>query len=73
MAWTAIAQAFRSSHIESVVAGADIPNAASFAVMRRLGMRFYKSVEYPLGPGAEYVLHRGDAAPEPPPALIAVE
>jgi hypothetical protein len=41
--------------------------------MRRLGMLFHKNVEYPLDPGAEYVLHRGDAPPELPLALIAVE
>jgi RimJ/RimL family protein N-acetyltransferase len=36
MAWTAISQAFRSPHIDCVVAGHDLPNAASLAVMRRL-------------------------------------
>jgi RimJ/RimL family protein N-acetyltransferase len=59
MAWTAITGAFLAGSIDAVVAGADLPNSASFAVMRRLGMRFHKSVQYPLGAGAEYVLHRG--------------
>lgn len=70
MAWTAITQAFRSSHIDYVIAGADVPNTASLAVMRRLGMRFLKDVQYPLGAGAEYVLHRDDAGPMPHPVLI---
>ncbi|HEY2616797.1 MAG TPA: GNAT family N-acetyltransferase [Acetobacteraceae bacterium] len=70
MAWTVIAGAFRSSAVDTVVAGADQPNAASFAVMRRLGMRFHKDVEYPLGAGAEYVLQRDDAGPMPRPALL---
>jgi ribosomal-protein-alanine N-acetyltransferase len=71
MAWTAITHAFRSPHIDCVIAGADQPNVASFALMRRLGMRFHKDVQYPLGAGAEYVLHRDDAGPTPrPPALV---
>jgi [ribosomal protein S5]-alanine N-acetyltransferase len=70
MAWTAVIHAFRSGHIDAVVAGADRPNGASFAVMRRLGMRFHKSVQYPLGAGAEYVLHRGDPGPTPAPLLL---
>jgi ribosomal-protein-alanine N-acetyltransferase len=70
MAWTVIAEAFRSSCINTVVAGADQPNAASFAVMRNLGMRFHKHVHYPLGAGAEFVLHRDDAGPMPRPALL---
>jgi hypothetical protein len=47
-----------------------VPDAASLAVMRRLGMRFHKDVHYPLGAGVEYVLHRDDAGPLPKPALI---
>jgi ribosomal-protein-alanine N-acetyltransferase len=72
MAWTAITYAFLSSHIDSVIAGADLANAASFAVMRRLGMHFYKDVQYPLGAGVEYVLHRGDVGPLPKPALLSM-
>jgi ribosomal-protein-alanine N-acetyltransferase len=70
MAWTAITHAFLSSQIDSVIAGTDLPNTASLAVMRRLGMRFHKDVHYPLGAGVEYVLHRDDAGPLPKPALI---
>ena len=39
--------------------------------MRRLGMRFHKNVQYPLGAGVEYVLHRDDAGPLPGPILIS--
>lgn len=70
MAWTVISQAFRSRHIDCVVAGHDLPNTASLAVMCRLGMRFHQDVQYPLGAGAEYILHRNDPWPTPPPASI---
>jgi [ribosomal protein S5]-alanine N-acetyltransferase len=70
MAWTVIVAAFRSSRIDTIVAGADQPNAASFAVMGRLGMRYHKDVQYPLGAGVEYVLHCDDAGPMPRPALL---
>ena len=63
MAWTAITLSFSSSEIDSVIAGADLDNAASFAVMRRLGMRFRKNVQYPLGAGMEYELDRNEAGP----------
>jgi ribosomal-protein-alanine N-acetyltransferase len=72
MAWTAISHAFSSSQINSVIAGADLANTASLAVMRRLGMRFHKGVQYPLGAGVEYVLHRDDAGPLPKPVLISL-
>jgi RimJ/RimL family protein N-acetyltransferase len=72
MAWTAITHAFSSSQIDSVIAGADLANAASIAVMQRLGMRFRKNVQYSLGAGVEYVLHRYDAGPLPKPALISL-
>jgi RimJ/RimL family protein N-acetyltransferase len=68
MAWTAIAHAFGLSQISAVVAGSDQPNAASLAVMRRLGMRFHQNVQYPLGPGVEYVLNHYDPVPNPRPA-----
>jgi [ribosomal protein S5]-alanine N-acetyltransferase len=42
MAWTMITHAFSSSQIDFVIAGADLRNTASIAVMRRLGMRFHK-------------------------------
>jgi|SRR5580693_1701783 RimJ/RimL family protein N-acetyltransferase len=70
MAWTVITHAFLSSQIDSVIAGTDLPNTASLAVMRRLGMRFHKDVHYPLGAGVEYVLLRDDVGPLPKPALI---
>ena len=70
MAWTAITYAFGSSKIGAVVAGADLPNVASLSLMRRLGMRSYRNVKYPLGDGAEYVLRYDDAGPNPLPALI---
>lgn len=70
MAWTAIVHVFRSAHIDAVIAGADHPNVASFAVISRLGMRFRKEVQYPLGAGAEYVLHRDDPGPTPVPVLL---
>jgi [ribosomal protein S5]-alanine N-acetyltransferase len=70
MAWTVIARAFLSTRIDFVIAGTDLPNTASLAVMRRLGMHFHRELQYPLGPGVEYVLHRDDAGPLPKPALI---
>ncbi len=70
MSWTAITQAFLSPQIDSVIAGADLPNTASFAVMKRLGMQFRRNVRYPLGCGAEHIIRRNDAGPTPRPALI---
>jgi hypothetical protein len=72
MAWTAITHTFLSSQIISVIAGADLANGASFAVMRRLGMRFHKDVQYPLGAGVEYVLHWDDVGPLPKPVLLSL-
>ena len=72
MAWSAITYAFSSSQIHTIVAGADGGNAASIAVMRRLGMRFHKDVLYPLGAGVEYVLHWSDNGPVPTPPLITM-
>jgi [ribosomal protein S5]-alanine N-acetyltransferase len=72
MAWTAITHIFLSSQIDSVIAGTDLPNTASLAVMRRLGMRFHKDVRYPLGAGVEYVMHRDDVGPLPKPVLISL-
>jgi [ribosomal protein S5]-alanine N-acetyltransferase len=72
MAWTAITRAFLSSQIDCVIAGTDLPNTASLAVIRRLGMRFHKNVQYPLGAGVEYVMHRDDAGPLPKPVLISL-
>ncbi len=72
MAWTAVTRAFRAADIDRVIAGADLPNVASFALMRRLGMQFHKTVRYPLGGGEEYVLHHDDASPIPRPAPIPI-
>jgi [ribosomal protein S5]-alanine N-acetyltransferase len=62
MGWTAITTAFLEP-FDVVVAGTDGANGASLAVMRRLGMRFYRDVRYPLG---------GDPGPKPQPALLAM-
>jgi hypothetical protein len=42
------------------------------AVMRRLGLRFYKNVQYPLGAGVDIAApgHRDDVGPIPKPVLI---
>lgn len=72
MAWTAVTQAFRTRHIDGVFAGADEPNRASIAVMRRLGMTFRRDVRYPLGPGVEYAIHRDDPQPSKAPALLGI-
>jgi RimJ/RimL family protein N-acetyltransferase len=71
MGWTAITTAFRQT-FELVVAGSDGANKASLGVMLRLGMRFHRHVRYPLGMGFEYTLARGDPAPNPQPALLAI-
>jgi RimJ/RimL family protein N-acetyltransferase len=71
MGWTAIAKAFQEP-FELVLAGTDGANDASLAVMRRLGMRFYRHVRYPLGTGLEYALARGDPLPKRQPALLAI-
>ncbi len=73
MVWTVIARAFHASRIDTVIAGADLPNAASLALMRRLGMRFHKEVRYPLGAGLEYVLRRGDTGPLLTPAPLPID
>ncbi len=61
MAGTVISRAFQLGEIDAVIAGTDQPNLRSRALMQRLGMRFHRDVEYPLGAGVEYVLHRGGA------------
>jgi RimJ/RimL family protein N-acetyltransferase len=71
MAWTAIMKAFLGP-IDVVVAGTDGANAASVAVMRRLGMRFRRAVSYPLGPGVEYALSRNVPGPDERPALLPI-
>ena len=56
MAHTALNHAFGTRLVSAVRAGADVPNAASVAVMKRLGMTFRRDVEYPAGAGVEYVI-----------------
>jgi ribosomal-protein-alanine N-acetyltransferase len=72
MAWTAICQAFATPHFDCVFAGADAPNQASIAVMRRLGMSFRRDVQYPLGPGVEYAIHRNDPRPNHAPVPLSI-
>ena len=66
MAHTAMQYAFATGLVSAVWAGADVPNTASIAVLRRLGMRFRREVEYPAGPGVEYAIEAaafdGDSA-----------
>lgn len=66
MSWTVIREAFTRGGIDCVLAGADLPNGASRAVMRRLGMRFLREARYPLGAGVEYILRRSDPGPPRP-------
>lgn len=72
MSWTVMQLAFQGGRIDRIVAGADAPNTASVAVMRRLGMAFLRSPQYPAEPGVEYVFRRGDPAPAPLPQPIQV-
>jgi ribosomal-protein-alanine N-acetyltransferase len=70
MSWTVMQLAFARSPIDHIIAGTDGPNTASLAVMQRLGMTFLRHVQYPAGPGVEYVFRRTDPAPSPLPAVI---
>lgn len=54
MAHTVMAQAFATGLASTIWAGADAPNTRSIAVMQRLGMQFWREVQYPLGTGMEY-------------------
>ena len=56
MAHTAMNRAFGTGRVSAIWAGADVPNAASIAVMERLGMRFRRKVAYPAGEGVEYAM-----------------
>ena len=40
--------------------------------MKRIGMRFLRSVEYPCHPGVEYVFERGMPEPQPTPERLAL-
>ncbi len=72
MAWTVIQHAFDQG-LDAVIAGADAPNTASLAVMKRLGMTFHRTVQYPAGEGSEYILRRSDPRPVPAPAVLPLE
>ena len=69
MAWTAMQQAFENG-LDAVIAGADAPNTASLAVMQRLGMQFYRTVQYPAGEGSEYILRNSGPMPERVPVIL---
>ncbi len=69
MAWTVMQQAFENG-LAAVIAGADGPNTASLAVMKRLGMRFYRTVQYPAGEGTEYILRNSDPPLDVPLAVL---
>ena len=68
MSRSVLARAFEAPACESALAGADLPNAKSIQVMKRLGMRLLRNVEYPAGPGVEYVIKREEitGAPQGP-------
>ncbi|MEM8815033.1 MAG: GNAT family N-acetyltransferase [Pseudomonadota bacterium] len=56
MAHTAMHHAFAFGAVSAIWAGADVPNAGSIAVLRRLGMQLRREVEYPAGSGVEYAM-----------------
>lgn len=64
MAHTVMAAAFKAGRADTIWAGADAPNTASIAVMERLGMRFRRDVEYPMGKGVEYTMQRNRFRPD---------
>ena len=66
MSRSVLARAFEVPSCESVLAGADLPNTRSVAVMARLGMRFHRYVAFPAGRGVEYLLSRADLASSEP-------
>ncbi|HEU0222541.1 MAG TPA: GNAT family N-acetyltransferase [Paracoccaceae bacterium] len=70
MAWTLIADAFARGLVREIRAGTDGANAASVRVMERLGMRFRGIVNYPLGPGAEFIRRADDPLPVPLPEAL---
>ena len=59
MAHTVMHRAFKVGIATIIWAGADVANAASVSVMRNLGMRFLRNVDYPAGPGVEFVMTAG--------------
>jgi RimJ/RimL family protein N-acetyltransferase len=73
MSWTVMARAFAVARVDAVIAGADVPNVASIAVMRRIGMTFLRDVVYPLGAGVQYRRARDDPPPTPVPDELVVQ
>jgi len=71
MSRSVLARAFRTPTCDSILAGADLPNARSVAVMQRLGMQHLRDVAYAAGPGVEYVLTRERHAVLPEHASLA--
>lgn len=69
MAWTAIQHAFNQG-LAAIIAGADAPNTASLAVMKRLGMQFHRTVQYPAGEGSEYIIRKSDPPLNVPLAVL---
>lgn len=69
MSWSAILRVFEGP-FDQIIAGVDGPNEGSAAVVKRLGMRPFKDVNYPTGPGKEYVLAKTDPHPQPEPSRI---
>ena len=64
MAHTVMKRAFETGLIATIWAGADAPNQASLAVMKRLGMQFRREVQYPLGDGMEYQMKAEEFDPK---------
>ena len=71
MAWTVITHAFDVG-VDVILAGVDSPNTASRAVIKRLGMKFYRTVRYTLGQGEEYLLWANDPPPASKPAFLPI-
>ena len=72
MAHAAMHHAFDAGGTSAIWAGADVPNTASIAVMKRLGMEFRRDVEYPAGAGVEYVMEATAFRPDRIPLLPIV-
>lgn len=72
MSWTVMQFAFQAGNIDQIIAGTDQPNVASMAVMKRLGMKFLKDVDYPMGPGVEYVYRKDFSPPNELPVILEI-
>ena len=70
MAASGVCKAFEDPDVDLVIADADGENAASRALIERLGMSFRRITDFPLGPGVEYGIARGDRGPDPAPVLL---